>query len=342
MSEAEKRIRLTVAYDAINNLLKTIYTGESLTRKMIFTAEITRKGVVNAKLFADAMEKTTWQKDLLKKLVDKGWVTTYRKNGTVGYLAVKQAGLLKLVEDIEDERTHVFDAKLHLSALLWPHDVIIPDEDEDADDGAPMESDEEDEEEAPVNAPAGALTVDNPESAPVHRPSDFSLELVNQIQGMLDVWRKLFTENAETLASLDIYTRDFITKQEKDLAEGFASLRKRQNETSAATEALTGGVNGLMRSMKTQMHAEVKAAVDESLNGIRAAILEDVKGYLQPLYTQNQEQAALIQKLLVVHQQVESTKLADMRVTMKALVADMESATAMFLDVTEEVEKNGT
>ena len=331
MSEAEKRIRLTVAYDAVTNLLKASSTERLLTRKEIFTADVRRMGVVNNAMFVSAMEKTTWQKDMLKRMRDNGWITEVRHDGTLRYATVERNALARLLFGIEDEKTHVFDAKLHLSALLWPSDVVIPDEPEE-EDGAPMESDVEDEELESV--PARALAaVESNESDTL-----LAAQIAEGMQGMLDTWRNLFSENAASLASLDDFTRNTIAKQERAAAESFVVTRKRFNDIEKATEELTNSVNGLMRSSKTQIGTEVKAAVDASLRDIRTAILAEVKDVLNPLYVQNQAQAALIKQLLVVHKQTESTKLADMRVVMKRLVSDMQTATAMFLEVTEEVE----
>ena len=322
MSEAEKRIRLTVAFDAVTNLLRASSTERLLTRKEIFTVDIRRMGVVNKAMFVSAMEKTTWQKEMLKRMRDNGWITEVRHDGTLRYATVDRKAVSTLLLGIEDEKTHVFDAKLRLSALLWPSDVVIPDEDADAEDGAPMEADVEDEE--PEQLPESDIVI--------------SQRLTTVVQGMLDRWHTLFSDNAASLASLDEFTRYTIAKQERTEAESFAVTRKRFNDIEKATEELTNSVNGLMRSSKTQIGTEVKTAVDASLRDIRTAILEEVKDVLRPLYQQNHEQAVLIKQLLTVHKQTESTKLADTRVVMKRLVSDMQTATSMFLEVTEEVE----
>jgi hypothetical protein len=349
MSEAEKRARLTVAHDGIVNLRNAAHNGELLTRKDIFSPNVKRKNGSTRLDLEICMNKKPWQQELLKKLVLGGFIEEIRESGQMRYETVKIGSLSRLIENCEDENTHIFDADLRLSALLWPRDVIVPEVVEDPEDDVKVDDVKVDEVMVSDDSHVTSISEATPEE-PVTQASldenpltDEEMAVFATGKGRRVILTLLMVQKTqeEYFAKTSTSILEVISKLSVMVKENFAAGKSRQTETEKAVSNINSSVQGLLRTVKDQLAAEITTQVLATLQTEKQAMVVEVQQALQPFYVQNQEQAAVIKELLKALTQTQNTKQLELVITMKKLLADFNAATSLFLEASDEVEANG-
>jgi hypothetical protein len=321
MSEAEKRARLTVAYDAIQNLLKNS-NAQGLTRKEIFIADTKRQTTSTRVELITAMAKKPWQQELLRKLREQKIIFEEKEHGQTRYQVEVDYALRNLIEDVEDEGDHVFDANLRLSALLWPRDVILPEAIQGPRLGLEAKSEAESESASEFESKTEIDTV------------SIATEEIQSQKGDKYALKTLLELNISTSTEILKYLKESNTA----IKESIASSKARQSETEKTVAALNSSVQGLLRTVKEQLAVEITAQVIQTLHTEKIEIVTEVRSALNPFYEQSKTQVNAVLQLIQIHKQTQDTRYQDLAAIMRRLTTDMEAATAMFMDVMEEKE----
>ena len=319
MRESQKRARLTVAYDALANLVTAVATsGEDdpevrLSRTDIFTSRISRKEVMSPRERADmeeAMSKKDWQRDFLKQLMAINAIEESGVGGHASYCIGTNVEAIKLLlESVENDRAHVFDKGLRLSKLLWPRDVILPGE-------IPANfnfvGEEVNESEEPDTT--GVVGVANEPKDTDARPMQLMLT-----PDLLEVFRyvtELLQSNKKAVEASAMASE---TRQQ----EATAAMRKRFSDLEKTVAENTSTLNGVIRTVKEQSRQE-----------LQESIVVEIRTQLATMAEATTATKLLVSSMINTTKKAENSKVAELAVTMKTLVRDMNAAAGLFMDVT--------
>jgi hypothetical protein len=324
MRESQKRARLTLAYDALANLVTAVATsGEDdpevrLSRTDIFTSRISRKEVMSPRERADmeeAMSKKDWQRDFLKQLIALNAVEESGVGGHASYCIGTNVEAIKLLlESVENDRAHVFDKGLRLSKLLWPRDVILPGEipaNFNFEDAEGNESEEPDTVEVP-NEQGGTDT---------RRIARIMVS--TEVLGAIKYVTELLQSNTKAVEASAMAMAELIDKSEARQNEATAALRKRFSDLEKTVTENTSTLNGVIRTVKEQSRQE-----------LQESIVVEIRTQLATMAEATTATKLLVSSMINTTKKAENSKVAELAVTMKTLVRDMNAAAGLFMDVT--------
>jgi hypothetical protein len=299
----------------------------------MFTPDETRKSKVsNASLIVEAINKRDWQREFLKRLIADRIVVEERRGSEVFYrLGDNVTELARIVSGIEDTGGDVFDNNLRLSKRLWPKEVVLVADDDD--DIVVEPSDDTSTEEPKSSEDEEAATGDTTEPPILEALNDTSAKrLLSRIVNLLG-------EIAPALDKTLMHTADDTNKKFASLNEGIQSMRKRMSDLESSIGTVNSSLNGLVRVLKEQSSDDVKEIVELSVNNARDEIIRQTKLPLSATLDAAIQAKLNTIQLLEKQSKNDKSKVAELAVSMRAAIKDLNDASSMFLDVMSDVEE---
>jgi len=281
VKDSEKRARIAVCYEG---LLYLVRGTEPITRKEFFQA--TEK-MAKEPTMIEAIRPSSWQKTYVERLVDAGYVNKATDGVQVTYSAVDKLKILMLIKDHDEYG-------LKLSSLLFPHEVVLP----------------EDETKQRASEPERMPAI-RQEAIPM-------LETAATLNSILDGMLKMAPAIVAVSEKL-ISVTEHLDGQEKVFKESLANIKNRLDRLNEHVQVIEN-----RKLDSTEIADKVRASVAKELHTVSVVLNENLKYTIASLNKTSESIVGLYQLLKSQDESKVNRAISDIRVGVANLTSGLE------------------